>query len=98
MLILKIERGDGSSQSIGRYRVFAAGVLSESSDADAGGRGKSQKVTLEKIADDGVVITFEMCDRVGEEFEQEIFLRYGPAKRVDLSHQATLVAKLEAHQ
>ena len=98
MLTLKLERQDGTSHSIGRYRVFSTGVLSESSDRDDSGRGESQRLTIDKIVDDGVTLTFEMSDRSGEGFRQSVLLRYGEETKVDLPNQATLVAKLEANQ
>jgi hypothetical protein len=95
MLTLKMERQNGTSHSIGRYRVFSTGVLSESGDVDGNGQGESRRVTINEITDDGVTLTFEMTGRSGEEFTREIFLRHNQETKVDLPNQLTLVAKLE---
>lgn len=98
MLTLNVENQNGTIHAIGSYRVFNTGVLSESGDVDGNGQGESQRVTINKIADDGVTLTFEMSGRSGEEFKREIFLRHNEEIKVDLANQSTLVAKLETRQ
>ncbi len=98
MLTLKVESQNGKFHSIGSYRVFSTGVLSESGDVDGNGQGESRRVTINEIADDGVTLTFEMSGRSGEGFTREIFLRHNQETKVDLPNQSTLVAKLETRQ
>lgn len=97
MLTLEVDRQDGTSGSIGRHRIFSTGVLSESGNS-GGGQSSSQRVTVEKITDDGVTLSFEMSTSAGENLEEVIFVRYGQETRLDLPNQSTLVAKLERHQ
>ena len=98
MLTLKIVRDNGASHSIGRHRVFTTGILSESGDSGGNGQGVTQRVTVEKIVDNGVRLSFEFSDASGERFSKQIFVGYDQETTVDLPNQSTLVATLRAHE
>ena len=98
ILTLKLERQNRTSHSVGRYRVFSTGVLSESGDVDGNGQGESRRVTIKEIADDGVTLVFEMSGRSGEKCTREILVRHNQETKVDLPNHSTLVAKLETRQ
>lgn len=98
LLTLKIVADNGAAHSIGRHRVFATGILSESGDSGGNGQGVTQRVTVEEVVEDGVRLTYEHSDASGEEFRQEFFVGYEQESTLDLPNQSTLVATLTARE
>ena len=93
MLKLNIKRGN--NESVGRFRVTLAGVISETREIGPDGAGTSETITIDKIADDGVTLTIKILDADGGEFSKQILVPYDKDISVALSKDATATARLE---
>lgn len=95
-LTVEIERPDGKSHSIGSYRVFSTGVLSESGDHDEEGKGQSQRLAVDDISEEGITLTFEVTESSGERTIEQLFVQYGRKSEVKLASDSTLIVQLES--
>ena len=96
-LHLTIKRDNGSS-SVSRFQVFRTGRITESSD----GEGVTQRVTIDKIADDGVTLTItlvaDLPNAPAEQPKKQIFVPYGTEETVVDLKDATLTTRLERNK
>jgi hypothetical protein len=94
MLKLTVKRANG--ESVGQYRVFRTGVITESGEGPTGGAvTTSETVTIDKIADDGVTLTINILDSDGGESTKQILVPYDKEISVAISKDATATARLE---
>jgi hypothetical protein len=90
-LSIKGERG----WSTGIFRVQHTGVITESGVGNSGGEGISERVTVDKIADDGITVTIEISDSSAEDQRKQIFIPYGEETTFDFPSGTTVTASVE---
>ncbi|CAN5159419.1 hypothetical protein BH23VER1_BH23VER1_03310 [soil metagenome] len=93
--MLKLAVKGANANSVGSHRVFRTGIISESGDSDSSGRGTTQRITVDKIADDGVTLTIQVTDSSADSWERQIFVPYDEEITVDLPNDTTAIASLE---
>ena len=93
-LTLKVAGASGSPNTVGRYQITRTGLLSESGDS-GGGRTVVRRVIVEKIADGGVTLTYEVTDSAGDDVARTFVVPYGQETKVELSEGTTLIASLD---
>ncbi len=96
MLKLNVKRGN--SESVGRYRVSHTGVISESGERSPDGAGTSEKVTIDKIADEGVTVTITFTESDTGESSKQFLVPYNQEITVAISQDITATAHLERQE
>ena len=86
--------------SVGSFRVFRTGPITGSEDRESSsGEGTSQRVTIDKIANDGVTLTITLTayvpDSPADESKKQIFIPYDKETTAVLPKDTTLIAHLE---
>jgi len=96
---MKSANGTGSE---GRFLVSTTGVISESGVQGDDGSGRTRRITIDKIEDDGITLTVSLTimesAKPPRELKKQMFVPYGQDTTVAQLSDMTLTAHLERNQ